>query len=411
MTRISTNLPNDSMQFYLRERTRAMLDVQENISAQTRIGELRDDPIAAAHATRYRSVAVRLERFADNAQTVIERNQLAEGYLRQATDIFQRSRELAVQTANGTYTREDLAYAAAEVDQLLEELVQIGNARGADGTMLFAGDRTEQTPFRALRGADPDAARIHGVVYTGTTARLEAEVGEGIVVEAGVPGNEAFWAENQQIRGARDVTAFQIDEDTTIRVSGVEIALRAGDTATTVATRINTSGAPVRASIDSVTNAVTLETTAPHQIWLEDANGVLEEMGLVSAASDAPPNNIAIDAQVSGGSGFDTLIALRDALLAGDQEAVGGSVLGRLDRSLSSLLGTTGRLGALNNRLEGSARRNEMEQLDVLGMASRQTDIDLAASITELRMLEYTHRAALSVSARVLQTSLLDFLR
>ena len=47
MDRVSTNLPNDSMQFYLRERQDMMLRTQSQIASQSRIEELRDDPIAA----------------------------------------------------------------------------------------------------------------------------------------------------------------------------------------------------------------------------------------------------------------------------------------------------------------------------------------------------------------------------
>ena len=41
---------------------------------------------------------------------------------------------------------------AVEVDQLLAELVSLGNARGPDGDFLFAGDKAKTEPFRALQG-------------------------------------------------------------------------------------------------------------------------------------------------------------------------------------------------------------------------------------------------------------------
>ena len=116
MDRISTNLPNDNMQFYLRERQRMMEHTQNQIASQTRIQNLRDDPLAAAHATRYRSYTARLERFSENIQTLQDRNRIAEGYIQHATDLLQRGRELAVQASNGTYAPEDLEQMAVEVN-------------------------------------------------------------------------------------------------------------------------------------------------------------------------------------------------------------------------------------------------------------------------------------------------------
>jgi flagellin-like hook-associated protein FlgL len=155
MDRISTNLPNDNMQFFMRERQRLMEQTQNQIASQSRIQNLRDDPLAASHATRYRSYTVRLERFSDNIQTVQERNRIAEGHVQRATDLLQRARELAVQGAHGTYAPEDLQHMATEVNEIINEMVEIANARDSDGTTIFSGDRSQQLPFRALRAFAP----------------------------------------------------------------------------------------------------------------------------------------------------------------------------------------------------------------------------------------------------------------
>jgi flagellin-like hook-associated protein FlgL len=44
MKRISTNMPNTDMQFYMREREYRMNSVQNKMAGQTRILNLRDDP-------------------------------------------------------------------------------------------------------------------------------------------------------------------------------------------------------------------------------------------------------------------------------------------------------------------------------------------------------------------------------
>ncbi len=415
MERISTNLPNDSMQFYLRERQRLMQEIQAKIASQSRILNLRDDPIAAAHSTRYQSYRVRLERFSENIETVVDRNEIVEGYVTQATDILQRARELAVQGANGTYSPGDLEIMAGEIDQMLNQMIEIANARGADGMTIFAGDRSEQLPFRVVNGirADGDRSRITEVQYRGTINPQRAEVAENSFIQTNFPGNQVFWAENQRIQSATDGLSYQVDGNVSIFVDGVEIELTEGDTLYSIAAKINESGAAVNASVDPIQSGLVLETTTPHQIWLQDgpSSTVLQDLGLITSAEAPPPANYDSTTQVSGGSIFDALISLRDQLLEGDQEAIGGRGLYGVDLALDNISATLGRIGAINSRLDGALRRTEMEIPEVAGQNSRLVDVDIAEAAMELRLLETTHRAALGVAARTLQPTLLDFLR
>lgn len=415
MDRISTNLPNDNMQFYLRERQKLMEQIQNQVASQTRIQNLRDDPLAAAHATRYRSYTVRLERFSENIQTIQERNRIAEGHVQHATDLLQRAREIAVQGANGTYAPEDLEHMAVEVNEILEEMVQIANARGSDGTTIFSGDRSQSLPFRALRGmrAGGTGDAITEVQYRGTINPQSAEVAENSYIQTNFVGNDVFWAENQQIQSRTDARDYQVNQDGSFSIDGVEIQVREGDNAFSIVQKINESGAPVRARLDPVYSSLVIESTTPHQIWLQDQPGstVLRDLGLVGGPDGSPPENLAPSARRSGGSVFDALVNLRDQLQAGDQEAIGGRGIQGMDAALDNMFTTLGRIGAVNSRLEGAYERTEMEIPEVIAQDSRNTDIDLAEAVMQLRELEATHRAALGVSARVMQPTLLDFLR
>ncbi len=415
MNRISTNNPNDNMQFHLRERNRSLQHLQNQIATQSRIQNLRDDPMAAAHSTRYQSYTARLQRYGDNIETIMARNQSAEGYLQHGTDMIQRARELAVQGANGIYTREDMQHMAVEIDEIIKEMVEVANARSSDGTAIFAGDRTRSVPFHPLQGsvAAGEDARITEVLYRGTIGQQSGEVGENSFIETNFPGNKVFWAENQQVSSRVDARDYLVEEHGSFSINGVEIPLREGDTVHSLINRINDSGAPVRARLDPVFSGLVLETTTPQQLWLQEGPGspVLQDLGLVSSSDDPPPRNIARDAMVSGGSVFDALIRLRDMLHAGDQDAIGSQGINGMDRALDALTGSLGRIGAVNSRLDGSWMRNENEILNVKNQNSQKTDVDLAEAIMELRKLEATHRAALSVSARIMQPTLLDFIR
>ncbi len=415
MQRISTNMSNDDMQYYARLRESQLNRVQNQIASQNRLQELRDDPAAAAHATRHDSYINRLERFSENIEMAQLRHRESEVYMREAVDLLQRARELALQGAQGSYTQEDTLAMAKEVNQLLNQLVQSANAKGADGAMLFSGDRTLTSPFRALDGRVEgfDEPVISEVLYLGTIAENRTEIADGSFIPLNFAGNKVFWAENQQLFSTTDANSYVVQADSTISVDGNEVALRQGDNIYAVIAKINESGAPVRARLDPIQSSLVLESTSPHQIWLEDVEGesVLQDLGILDDRGSAPPHNIDSSARAFGGSMFDMLISLRDQLASGDTIDIGGRALGGIDSALENVLGRLGTLGSYDERLQLAYTRTENTIPEITERYSNEVDIDLAEAITELRMLEYTHRAALGAAARVIQPTLLDFLR
>lgn len=415
MQRISTNMPNDDMQYYARRREAELLNTQNQIGSQNRIQELRDDPAAAAHATRHDSYRYRLERYSENIKTAQLRHRESETYMQEAVSIMQRARELALQGANGTYTQADTRAMAAEVNQLLNQLVQSANAKGGDGATLFAGDRTKTSPFRAIEGRLPgfDEPVISEVQYLGTINENRTEIAEGAYVPLNFAGNRVFWAENQQVFSSVDATSYVVQQDTMIRIDDQEIQLRQGDSVSAIIAKINDSGAPARARLDPIQNSLVIESTSPHQLWLDDGEDgqVLADLGILNGRGNAPPQNIASSARVFGGSMFDMLITLRDQLAAGDTIDVGGRALGGIDSALDNILGRLGTLGSYDERLSLAFERTENTIPEIAERYSNEVDVDMAEAITELRMLEYTHRAALGAAARVIQPTLLDFLR
>ena len=80
------------------------------MAKQERNENLRDDPLGAARTVRYDSAVTRLQRFEKNAAYGNDETKLSEGYARQTLEVTQRLREIAVQGANGIYTKDDQKY-------------------------------------------------------------------------------------------------------------------------------------------------------------------------------------------------------------------------------------------------------------------------------------------------------------
>ncbi len=391
-----------------------MSTLNNQISNQRKIQNLRDDPLAAGHSVRYQSYLGRLERFEKNAKTINDQFKITEGYMNQSLQVMQRIRELAVAGANGTYTAGDLKNMASEVDELLKELVLNGNATGPDGIRLFSGTKSFTEPFETVLG-DIDGAgnpTIKQVRYNGSVDSKKVEIDEQAYLSTDQAGSRTFWAERQTLFSPVDATQYMVTTDTAIEVDGVTVPLNAGDKVYAIISKINDSGAAVKAFLDPSTNGLNMSTTDARQLWLRDAEGgnVLSSLGVIKEGQ-RPPYNIANAVRSSGGSLFDAVISLRDAMLGADQEAIGGSVLGALDGSIDNLSTRLAQIGSRYERTQATLARLDTQIVNVTAAESREGDIDFTKAITDLKMYEYTQQATLSTAGKLYSNSLLNYIK
>ena len=414
MRRVSSQMNNMDVQSNLRLQESRLNKINNQIGSQRRIQELRDDPIAAGHLVRYQSYAARIENFEKNAKTLSELFMQREGYMTNSLDVMHRVRELAVTGANGIYTGDDMKNMAAEVDELLKELVQNANAIGEDGNSLFAGTETKVRAFDVEMGnvAGSGVPLIEGVRYNGNISETQVEIDENKYLTTDNAGVRTFWAEPQQIFGARDATGWRAGEDSVIAVDGAEIKINAGDNVYSLIAKINDSEAAVKATLDPVTRALNFTATDARQLWLEDVSGsALADLGIIKDASQKPPYNFGDGVRASGGSMFDAVISLRNALLAGDHEAIGGRVLGSIDQGLNNLTTRIAKSGSEYERAELNVKRNSGTALNVTQRISSEGDLDLTKAASDMKMMDFTHQATLSTAARLYSSTLLDYLR
>ena len=110
---------------------------------------------------------------------------------------------------------------------------------------------------------------------------------------------------------------------------------------------------------------------------------------------------------------FDVLAEIADALEDDDatlNARLSGGLM-NLDQGINAILTTLGQLGARTNRVERMHSAAEGQLLNLSNNLSEAEDIDLPKTIVDLQMQEVAYKAALGATARVVQPSLLDFLR
>jgi len=408
-------MPKTDIQFFLRRQENAIQNLRNQMSSNNRLHRLRDDPLAASHAVRYQSHLSRLERFETNALHARDHFSHIDIHLQRAVDVMQRIRELAVTGAHGIYTQEDTRHMAMEVNELLKELVAISNAVGPDGNRLFAGDRAFTEPFRVVEGTIQGGGEtlVVSVEYRGSGPARRAEISNNTHTDLDIGGGEAFWAERMQIFSRVDASQWRAGEDGSFFINGHEIPVRVGDTLPAIVANINESGASVRASVDPQTRGLVITGTNPHLIRMEDAQGssTLEELGIIQFNNDPAAPNWSPSAMVAGGSVFDMVIRLRNAMHRGDTNFIGGLGISGIDLALGSLRESLTDIGSRQERVMMTWMRLNQEIPNVSAMVSREMSVDMIRAATDLAHMEFAHSATLQVAARIVPTTLLDFLR
>lgn len=82
-----------------------------------------------------------------------------------------------------------------------------------------------------------------------------------------------------------------------------------------------------------------------------------------------------------------------------------------IDSNIVNILNARADLGARMNRLDLIENRLSSQKISATQMMSKNEDVDYEEAITNLITQESIHRAALSTGSRIIQPSLIDFLR
>lgn len=124
-------------------------------------------------------------------------------------------------------------------------------------------------------------------------------------------------------------------------------------------------------------------------------------------ATVAPP---AVPPPAYGGDLFQVLDQLADDIAAGAPAAATAG-LTALDTATTRLQEALAVVGARTNRVEAVRTRNADVTLEVRAALAEVEDIDVPKTLIELQTQQMAYQAALGVTAKVIQPSLLDFLR
>lgn len=295
--RVTGMMQNLQLLNNLRQTNANILKWQDKLATGRKIQRPADDPVGVNYLMRYETELGRSDVFLENVRTGLGMLRAMDSLMQQASDVLKRVKVLVQQAANGTLTAEDRQTIAAEVRQLREQMVVIGNS-SFNGKFLFNGQKTDQAPYTIANAANE--ATDDGVYYLNVSPSIQVPVslqGEQIFGQAGDPEN-----------------TFKI--------------------------------------LDDIIN----------HLMNNDANGLR--------------------------AALDRMVIAEERIYAAWAE-----------------------IGARTNRFELMENRILDERVSLQRLKSETGDVDMADAIIRLKLHENTLQAALATGARIMQVSLVDFLK
>ncbi|NLG33122.1 MAG: hypothetical protein GX550_06340, partial [Syntrophomonadaceae bacterium] len=116
------------------------------------------------------------------------------------------------------------------------------------------------------------------------------------------------------------------------------------------------------------------------------------------------------EGNVSPGAIFNTLIQLRIDLENGDKEKT-NQKLSIIDRHIDNILSERAVIGAKSKRMELAFNRFETYKVEIKDLLSKLEDVDYAEAMIRFKSQETVYQAALAASAKIIQPTLMDYLK
>jgi flagellin len=301
---INTNVSSLNSQRQMMTSGKELDQAMERLSSGKRINTASDDAAGLAIANRMTSQIMGLNQSIRNANDGVSMIQTAEGALDETTNILQRIRELAIQSANGIYSDADRATLDAEVQQLKSEVDRIASSTTFNGQPILDGSLATVTLQVGVNAEDTIPLEISGF----SSSSIGGSSGDIVGVSTGAAAANALDAMNTLVGGAGSTL---IVNDTSIpslaaaaagatlndKLGVINAALdgKGADASALISIEAASAGSGVlRAGTDTLTLAVVDGDANPQSYVISGTNDLNELVAKINAET-------AIDAQLIEG--------------------------------------------------------------------------------------------------------------
>lgn len=388
----------------------SQLDKYNNqLASNKRMIRLSDDPIGVLNSMNARQKLQRLSQYQSNltsAKSWVEQTDTTLDKMNAIITTIQEKVTNAASDTNGSIDRKNLAL---EINELKDELMQLGNSSIAE-QYLFAGYNSSAAPFTKDANGN--------VYYNG--------IDLSAVNTAPVLGNAiADTANATGFTWSGSITA-NLDKYS-IEASGDTITIKNSDGVQILSKQVTTAGG---------TNTLDLSAQGLGKItWTDNGSATADEVATAIASAgtittpigqEASQNikmvvgfNMDMDVTFTGpdimGTGdnnmFTVLNHLVSSLNANESADTISSYLGNLRNVQDRILQKQVEVGARANKIETLESRYSQDVINYSTIKSNVEDIDPAQTITDYKMSMSVYEQALAVGAKIITPSLIDFLK
>ncbi len=284
---INTNIASLTAQRALHGSDVEMNTAMERLATGKKINSSSDDAAGLAVGQRMTAQVKGLNMAVKNAGDGMAMTQTIEGALTTISDMYQRIRELAIQSANATNSSEDRTYLQQEVNQLIREINRVSTTSKFNGETILDGTFVNKTIQLGMEQGEQLSLSVPSIAAAEQGAYIYIGHGVDAAEPAGTPPDNGLTA----------------NEDITITgsVGNSTLAATASDTAKATSNKINAASSLTGVSSIAQTYAELSSSSATSETYSLKLNGV--SSGNFSISSSSVEDAVRAINAVSGSSG------------------------------------------------------------------------------------------------------------
>jgi flagellin len=371
---------------------RSMSSTMERLSTGIRINSAKDDAAGLAISSKMTSQINGLNQAVRNSNDAISMIQVAEGAMKEVTNMFQRMRELAVQAISDSNTVADRTALNNEYKQLSDEVKRVAENTQWNGTNILDGART-QTTFQIGANASQTIAVNFGDLATNNSATLAVQAGPTAADTSATTAATASFNTTGTL-AAGDTVTMKIDSGA---VGYVSFKLDSG-----AATALNFANGSSDSNADNDGTAITLVGNTGFNIGTITAtvlDGRLKVVGATGSETGGDDPTFTV-ANIETSRGTHAPVGGSDITTS----ALANTALGVLDTAINNVNSTRAGLGASMSRLEYASDNLQNVAQNTASARSRVMDADYAAETTELARTQIIQQASIAMLAQANQS-------
>ena len=382
---VNTNVASLNAQRNLNSSSSNLATSLERLSSGSRINSAKDDAAGLQIANRLTSQVNGLGVATKNANNGISITQTAEGALQESTNILQRMRDLALQSANGSNSTSERDALNAEARQLKVELNRIANTTSFGGKKLIDGTFGTET-FQVGSAANESISvklnemsttALKGEVFSGTIASATASATtSGTVTVAGSTKSADGGVVNFSV--TVDVAAGTTAEDltalTATAINDANIGVGAFISDTGTIDLYSALGSGTSGSAGTLTS-LTISSTA----------GATGQAAATGALSQIPSGSTQVD----------------DIDLSTVEDSQQAVII--IDQAIQSIDSQRADLGAIQNRFESTISNLQNISENASAARGRIEDTDYATETANLTKNQILQQAGTAILAQANQ--------